>query len=92
MHKLYLSMSCEHVLLIDDHAYMLTTLSHDYDINHTCNIIIIYYYYVMCVLLSLNEEVCATIFFRVTNMVVNIVVMTCRTSLNNLGSIQGRLS
>ena len=34
---------------------------------------------------------CATILFRVMNMVVNTVVMTCQTSLNNLGSIQGRL-
>ena len=52
----YVSMFYEYVLLIDDHAYMLTTLSHDYDINHTYNIIIIIYYYVTCMLLSLNEE------------------------------------
>ena len=32
---MYVSMFCEHILLIDDHA-LLTTLSHDCDIKHTC--------------------------------------------------------
>ena len=31
-------MVCEHELSMDDHACILTTLFHDYDIKHTCSV------------------------------------------------------
>ena len=52
----YVSMFCEHILLIDDHA-----LSHDYDIENTCTILVINFIQFVMQLQLVRPSYCTSI-------------------------------